>query len=171
VKRTHVAAVAALIVLATPALAGCFNGPGATTTTQAGMNSGNGVEADQGAIHIEGTTVVVGPDGGSATLVVRLVNVGPETDALTYATIDGTPANIITADDSVDAGSAVELLPGSSTGFGYESDHYITLATGFEAGVSTYVPVELGFRNAGLAQLQVLTVPQAGMYANVVGAP
>ena len=161
-KRTHVAAVAALLVLVTPALTGCFNGPGATTTTQAGMNSGNGVEADQGDIHIEGATVVMGAEGsGAATLVVRLVNVGGEPDALTYATIDGAVADIVIVDGNTD------LAPGSSTGFGFDSDNRISVSTGFDAAVSTYVPVELGFRNAGLAKLQVLTVPPVGIYEGI----
>ncbi|MBI1350948.1 MAG: hypothetical protein GC156_07505 [Actinomycetales bacterium] len=166
-KRTHVAALAALVLLATPALTGCFNGPRATTTTQATMNSGNGVATQKGAMHIENATLVMGPEGsGSVTLVVRLVNTGPATDALTYATIDGKPADIVFA-----GGASSDLAPGSTTGFGYDSDNRISLTSGFDVPVSNYVPVELGFREAGLATMQVLTVPPVGIYEGITPAP
>ncbi len=170
-KRSHIAALATLVVLATPALTGCFNGQDATTTTQSSMNSGNGVEALQGDIHIENATLVLGPEGsGSVTLIVRFVNTGPEADALTYATINGTPAEIIVADDSADGGSA-ELPPGSSVGFGYDGGSRISLLSGFDVPAANYVTVELGFRTSGLATLQVLTVPPTGYYEGITPTP
>ena len=162
VKRTH-AAAAVMLLAAVPALAGCFNGPDATTTTQATMNSGNGVEAQQGAISIEGTTLVMGPeDSGTATLVVRLVNAGPEDDVLTYATINGVPATIVQPTSTQDG----LLLPGASVSYGFESDGRIDAAE-FDAPVSSYVPVELGFQKAGLSKLSVLTVPPVGYYEGI----
>ena len=65
-KRIHVAAVAALVLLATPALTGCFSGKGATTNMQATMNSGNGVEAQAGPVHVENATIVLGGEGATA---------------------------------------------------------------------------------------------------------
>ena len=50
VKRTHVAAAAALVVLAVPTLTACFNGPAATTTVQATKVSGNGAKAALGGL-------------------------------------------------------------------------------------------------------------------------
>lgn len=162
-KRINVAAAAALLVLAVPTLTGCFNGQSATTTTQATMNSGNGVEATQGAIHIEGATLVLGPEGSaSATLTARLVNTGAEADALTYATINGTPAYVTEG--------AGELLPGTSASFGFESEAWIN-SYAFEGAPSAYVPVELGFEKAGLVTLSVLTVPATGYYAGIAPTP
>jgi hypothetical protein len=172
VKRSRIAAVAAVLVVSTAALSGCYNGPEATTTSMASGNTGNGVDQLQGDIQIEDATLVMGAEGtGSATLVVRLVNVGVEPDALTYATINGSPADIVVADDSVTPGSPVELPPGSSTGFGHDSDNYLSLQSGLDVPVSSYVPIQLGFRNAGLAEMQVLTVPPVGYYEGVTPQP
>jgi hypothetical protein len=168
VKRTHAAALAALVVLATPALAGCFNGQQATTSTQATMNSGNSVEATQGAIQIDGTTVVLGPEGsGTATLVVRFTNTGVDPDRLTFATINGVQATIVQPTGS--AGEPGEMGPGVAVAYGYDSDGRID-AAGVDLTVSTYVPVELGFQNAGLATLSVMVVPPTGYYEGITPA-
>ncbi len=169
-KRTHLAA-ALLLPAAVLPLTGCFNGPDATTTTQAAMNSGNGVQAKQGDIRIENATVVLTDEPGTATLVVRLINVGLEPDRLTYATINGQQADFLVADDSMDVASGVEVTPGQSVGFGYDSDLYISVLEGFDAEVSTYVPLELGFATAGLASMSVLTVPATGYYEGITARP
>ena len=44
-------------------------------------------------------------------------------------------------------------------------------AYAFEPAVSTYVPVELGFQNAGLVSLSLLTVPPVGYYAGIAPNP
>lgn len=163
VKRSHVAAAAALVLFVLPATTGCFSGQGATTTTQATMNSGNGVSATQGAIHIEGTTVVLGPDGSStATLLTRIVNAGVDPDRLTYATIDGIPAYITEG--------AGDLGPGASVSFGWESETWIN-SYALTAPAATYVPVQLGFEKAGLVTMSVLVVPPVGYYEGIVPMP
>jgi hypothetical protein len=163
VKRTHAAAAVALLVLLAPGLAGCFSGEKATTNQQATMNSGNGVAAQLGPIHIENATLVLGPEGSkSATLTTRIVNTGPTGDVLVFATINGQAASI-TADK-------VPLDPGASISFGFDSEHWIN-AYAFEAPVSTYVPVELGFQNAGLINLSLLTVPPVGYYEGIAPNP
>jgi hypothetical protein len=160
VKRA--AALLALALVAAPALTGCFNGPRATTTVQATQNTGNGVEATQGAIHIENLTVVLGPEGsGTATVLTRLTNTGPVPDRLTFASVDGKGATI--------TGDSIELLPGASVSVGYASDVFIN-SYDF-AAVSTYVPVQLGFEEAGLLTVNVLTVPPAGIYAGIAPNP
>jgi copper(I)-binding protein len=163
VKRTHVAAVAAMVLLATPALTGCFSGMKATTNMQATMNSGNGVQAQVGDVHVENATVVMGPEGStSATLTTRIVNTGPQPDALVFATVNGQPATI--------TGDQVALDPGASVSFGFDSEHWIN-AYGLEVPTSTYVPVELGFQNAGLVKISVLTVPPVGYYEGIAPNP
>ncbi len=162
-KRIHVAAVAALVVLASPVLTGCFNGKGATTTMQASMNSGNGVSAQAGEIKVENATLVQGPEGSaSATLLTRVINTGPVADTLVFATVNGVPAEI--------TGGAVELSPGASVSFGFESDTWIN-AYDFDAATSTYVPVQLGFADAGLVSMSILTVPPVGYYEGIAPNP
>jgi hypothetical protein len=163
VKRIHAAAAAALVVLAVPALTGCFSGQAATTSMQATMNSGNGVEATQGAINVDGAVLVLGPEGsGTGTLTTRLVNAGLEPDALTYVSINGIPAYVTEG--------AGELVPGASISFGYESDAWIN-SYDLDVPASTYVPVELGFEKAGLVKMSLLTVPAAGYYEGIAPNP
>ena len=163
-KRTP--ALLAVLLLAAPVLAGCYSGFGATTTYQAGLNSGNGVEARVGQIDIENTTVVLGPEGsGTATLLVRLVNVGVEEDSLVYATINGQSAYFTPDPACVALGANASVAYGNVDG-----DCWINSYT-FDAPVSTYVPVELGFEKAGLKKISVLTVPPAGYYEGIAPNP
>ncbi len=162
-KRTHVAAAAALLILVAPATTGCFSGLQATTTVQATMNSGNGTQADQGPIHIEAATLVLGPDGsGTATLTTRLTNTGLEADRLTYASINGIPAYI--------TDGAGDLAPGGSASFGFDSQAWIN-SYDLEVPQSSYVPVQLGFEKAGLVDMSVLTVPPVGYYEGIAPTP
>lgn len=163
VKRTHVAAIAALVFLAAPSLTGCFSGKEATTNVQATMNSGNGVAAEAGAIHVENATLVLGPEGSqSATLLTRVVNTGVASDTLVFASVNGIPATIT-------AGSEV-LAPGASVSFGFESENWIN-AYGLDAAAATYIPVQLAFKDSGLVNLSVLTVPPVGYYEGIAPNP
>lgn len=144
-------------------LAGCFNGQGATTNMQSTQLSGNGVQAQVGNIRAENLTLVLGPEGSnSATLATRIVNGDPEPDTLLGAQIDGIPAYI--------TGAYVDLLPGESVGFGFESDRWIN-AYDFEAAESTYVNVALQFERAGIAEVEVLVVPPLGYYEGIEPVP
>ncbi len=167
-KPSHLAATA-LLATSVLALTGCFNGQKATTTVQAAMNTGNGVQTQQGPLRIENATLVVSDDEAqSATLLVRLVNEGPTPDALVYATINGEQAEIITPESEGEA--ATTLQPGASVSYGWESDLRIDAGV-LDAPLSSYVPVELGFAEAGLSKLSVLTVPQEGYYEDVTILP
>ncbi len=162
-KRYNALVMAGLVVLASTLSTGCFSGKAATTNMQATMNSGNGVAAQAGEIHIENATLVQGPEGSkSATLTTRIVNAGPVGDRLVYATINGSPADI--------TGGGIDLGPGASVSFGFESDQWIN-AYGLDVADSTYVPVQLGFADAGLVNISVLTVPPAGYYAGIAPNP
>lgn len=167
-KRSHLAATL-LLATSVLALTGCFNGQKATTTMQAAMNTGNGVQVKQGPIRIENATLVVSDDATqSATLLVRLVNEGPTPDALVYATINGEQAEIIVPEAEGEA--ATTLQPGASASYGWESALRIDAGV-LDAPLSSYVPVELGFAEAGLAKISVLSVPQAGYYEDVTLLP
>ncbi len=161
-KRSHVAAVAALVVLAVPALTGCFSGKEATTNMQATMNSGDGVTAEAGPLRIDGAVLVRADDAPNATLTTRIANTGVEPDTLIAATVNGAPAYITPNAGEIPAGSAVS--------FGYQSEAWIN-AYGLDVPVSTYVPVTLTFEKAGPVDLSVLTVPRAGYYADVAVTP
>ncbi len=152
-----------MVVLAAPALTGCFNGQQATTTTQATMNSGNGVDAQAGAMHVEDATLVLGPEGSSsATLLTRIVNTGPVPDTLVYATINGVQVTV--------PEGASQIAPGASVPFAYESANFINTYE-LDVPVSSYVPVVLGFQDAGLVSFSALTVPPAGYYEGIAPEP
>lgn len=162
-KRTSAAAIAAILVLAAPALTGCFSGKGATTSMQATMNSGNGVDAVAGPLHIENATLVQGPDGSQAvTLTTRIVNLGPESDMLTGVSINGAAATITEGKN--------ELPGGSSVSFGYDSDRWIN-GYGQDIATATYVPVVLTFQNAGIVNMSVMAVPPVGYYEGIAPNP
>lgn len=158
--RTRTAAIA---LLASLSLAGCFNGPNATTTMQAGQSTGNGVQAQAGLLRVENATLVTGPEGSrSATLMMRIVNQGTETDRLLAATIDGVRASI--------TGDAVELPPGASISFAYESDLWVN-SYEFDAEPSAFVDVTLVFEKSGDTALQVLSVPPLSFYEGIAPNP
>jgi len=152
-----IALASAGFALLIPVMTGCFNGQQATTNVQATNPSGNGAQANLGGIVVDNVTVVQGP-GTTATLLMRATNQGLETDALVGATIDGEVAEIV--------GTAVQLMPGDSFSFGWDSVHYVN-ANAFEAPMSSYVPVTLQFANAGMAELDVLIVPPTGIYEGI----
>jgi len=154
---------AAIALLASLSLAGCFSGPNATTTMQAGQSTGNGVQAQAGLIRVENATLVTGPEGSkSATLMMRIVNQGTESDRLLAATIDGVRASI--------TGETVDLPPGTSIPFAYESDLWVN-SYGFDAEPSAFVDVTLVFEKSGDAELQVLSVPPLSFYEGIAPNP
>ena len=109
------------------------------------MNSGNGVEATQGADPHRGRHARPGARGlRDGHPDDPLVNAGAEPDALAYATINGHAG---LRSPRVPASS----LPGASISFGYESDAWIN-SYDLDVPPSTYVPVELGFEKAGLVK-------------------
>lgn len=125
--------------------------------------SGNGMQAQVGNIRAENLTLVLGPEGSaSATLATRIINGDPEPDTLLGVLIDGIPAYI--TDD------VVELLPGESVGFGFESDRWIN-SYDFTAAPSTYVDVALQFERAGITEVEVLVVPPLGYYEGIEPVP
>lgn len=154
---------AALALIAAFSLAGCFNGPNATTTMQAEQSTGNGVQAQAGLLRVENATLVTGPEGSrSATLMMRIINQGTEPDRLLAASIDGVRASI--------TGEVVELLPGTSISFAYNSDLWVN-SYEFDAEPSAFVDVTLVFEKSGDTTMQVLTVPPMSFYEGVAPNP
>lgn len=167
--RRSAAALSCCALLLAPLLTGCFNGPGATTTMQSTMNSGNGTQAQVGSIKIDNATLVTGPDGTtSGTLILSLFNVGNEPDTLVGVSINGKPA-VISGKASV--GSGVELAPGAALTFGYQDSTSWMNSYDLTGAESSYVPVEMQFQRAGIASFTVLTVPAVGYYEGIAPNP
>lgn len=159
-RRLSIAVVA---IAAVPAVAGCWQGQGASTTMQATMNSGNGTQAMLGAMRIENATVVRGDDG-TASLIMSIFNQGAEADTLTSVTINGAPASI----------APTAIAPGTFQAFGYgvegQPPTNVAVVTGLDVAASSYVPVQLTFERAGLLNISVLTVPPIGYYEGLLPA-
>jgi len=156
-------ALATIAVALTATLSGCYSGFRANTYEQSLMNSGNGTQAQIGEIRIENATLVLGPDAaGTATLATTLVNQGDAPDSLIGLEIDNKPVYVTPGAGELGAGAAVS--------FGYNSSNWIN-SYEFTAPVSTYVPVKIQFRDAGIVLLSVLTVPPTGIYAGLAPEP
>jgi len=167
-RRRGILLVCASLALV-PLLAGCFNGPRATTMVQATQNSGNGMQASIGGIRIENATVVAGPQGSTTgTLIMSVFNDSREPDTLVGVTINGKPAYI---SGLAAQGSGVELAPGAALTFGYQqSDSWVN--TYDLAGLAgSYVPVVLQFQRSGNARLSTLIVPPVGIYQGIAPSP
>ncbi len=167
-SRMAIVGVSAATVLS---LTGCFNGFQATTNTQNTMSTGNGVQAQVGAIRIENATLVRG-EGASVTLIMTIVNVGPEPDSLADVSIAGQRAVI--TDGAAPIGP-VEVAPGAAVPFGYGQDgagasRWVNAYT-VEIPPSGFVPVQVFMTEAGLAELEVLTVPPVGYYEGIAPQP
>lgn len=153
-----------VLVAVSPLLGGCFQGQQATTTSQATMNSGDGVQVQIGDLKAQGLTLVLDPaTPGSATLIGRFTNVGTEVEFLRGVTIGG--KTMMNGDVAVTSGLG-QILPGQSVGFGFESNESISVKN-LDAAVSTYVPVAIAFEVNGTVEASVLTVPATGIYAGI----
>ena len=163
IPRRTALLVGGLALIATPLLSGCYSGFGATTTMQASMNSGNGTQAQAGAIRIENATLVMGPEGSrTGTLIASMVNGAADPDRLVAVTIAGKPAYITPGLDILAFNDLVN--------FGYDGSHWIN-AYDLDSAVSTYVPVQLQFERAGNVEFTVLTVPPTGIYEGIAPTP
>lgn len=158
-KRLTVAAMAALLVAATPLLGGCWQGKAATTTVQAGQPTGNGTSVAVGSVRVENATVVKDAVGANASLLVSLFNTGETDDALVAVEVNGLPATVNPAGAMLPKGGV------SGVSYGYPGTNTIAFTT--DAAVSTYVPILMQFRNAGVVEFDALVVPRAGYYADV----
>jgi len=152
----------ALALALTSTVSGCYSGFGATTTMQSQMNSGNGVQAKVGPIRVENATLVQAPnDAPGATLLMTIFNDGVRADELSTVLIDNvapTPKG------------AIPLSPGGSVAFAFNSDMFLNACT-LQASAGTYVPVTLQFRDAGIVQVNMLVVPNAGYYEGIAPTP
>lgn len=156
-STAKLALITAGLALLVPSITGCFNGMNASTNVQSTTAPGTGVQAMIGTLSIDNATLVTGP-GTTGTLLMRIANFGPIGDTLVQAQINGQPAEIV--------GTSVEIPANESIPFGWESVHYVNTIA-LNVGPSTYVPVTLQFEKSGVVDMQVLTVPPAGVYEGI----
>jgi hypothetical protein len=157
-RRSSIA-LAVIALVALPALSGCWNGKEASTNLQAGMATGNGIEAEIGTMEVVDVTLVKGEGVGPAQLIGTIVNNGQTVDSLDSVVVDGQPITFRPALTPIRAGQAVP--------FGYQNAAIKAPFRGTKPEVSTYVPVTFNFRNAGQLKISVMTVPATGIYAGI----
>jgi len=126
---------------------------------QAGMNTGNGVEAEIGTMKVVDVTLVTGDGVGPAQLIGTIVNNGQTADFVDSVEVDGKPVTFRPALNSILGGQAIS--------FGYQTATVKAPVRGAKPEVSTYVPVTFNFQNAGQLKISVLTVPATGFYAGI----
>lgn len=166
--------LAVLIVAAAtlPLLAGCFNGPRATTSVQATQPTGNGANAMVGDLRVENATLVRGDSGTTGTLIMTIVNVAGPDDALEFVEIGGQQATLSDGSTSL---TGVAIPAGQSVAFGYGQEgsppSLWANTYSLDAAASGYVDVTLLFRDAGSVSLEVLTVPPVGYYEGIAPQP
>jgi hypothetical protein len=180
VKRARILTTALLsgvLGLSSPLLAGCYQGPTATTTVQATQPTGSGVDVQVGQIRVQNVLLVAGPIQGatdtgqpftaeSATLIGRVFNDGETDDAIRSITIAGNAASLMVPTTATNPLTipALDSIPLSYP----EGGPFVSGA--FADGalpMSSYVDVAIMFERAGLVEMQVLLVPQTGVYADV----
>jgi hypothetical protein len=168
--RTRIAA-AAIVSAAAFSLTGCYNGFGASTNSQNTMSTGNGVQAQVGSMRVENATLVRG-EGNSATLMMTLVNVGPDADQLSQVTIAGVPA---VATDGTSATGPIPIAGSEAVPFAYGIEgnppsRWMNVYS-VELPDSGFVPVQMLFDVAGAVELEVLTVPPVSFYEGIEVRP
>lgn len=166
-RRRVAAALAAVLVAATPLLSGCFSGLDATTTYQSQVPSGDGQYVTLGDLSLQNLTIVK-LDGPDALLIGTVFNNGTEPDTLLSVRVDGVAADIpdLTA----------TIAPQSYNSWGYGSvDGGANVVTApafydgaFEGLAGTYVPVSMEFERNGLVELDALVVPPTGYFAELI---
>ena len=110
-----------------------------------------------GQIVVDNATVIQG-EAGNATVLMRITNQGEDSDTLIAAVIAQMPATITSG--------SVDIAPGQSISFAWDSTHYVNLE-GLNAPMSSYVPLGLQFENAGITGANVMVVPPTGIYEGI----
>lgn len=152
-------AVAAFLSAAALLISGCAAGFDAATTVQG--NSGNGRDADVGAIQIRNATIVVDPaDLTRATVVMTILNTDDSVDDV----LDGVAA---AKSVGVDGEVNIPLPHKDVVNVGFESEYRIVLTSvsgALEPGV--FVDLSFMFASGQSAPMSLLVNEKAGFYAD-----
>lgn len=162
-RALHRIAIVAMALTLTPALAGCWQGFGASTTMQNSMNTGNGTQVKVGSIRVENATIVRGDDG-RASLIMSVFNDSAADEALVGVLVNGQQVEITDA-------AGTPLPPGNYRSFGYgtqgqPADAYLLTTLDIEPG--SYTSVALAFGVAGVVEFESLVVPPVGYYEGLL---
>jgi len=139
-------------------LAGCFNGPAASTTVQSSQLTGNGVQGAIGSMRIENAVLVT--NDVTTSLVMRIYNDGMDDDALVDVVINGARAQLDPSPTVIPAGGSVSFGFPDLTGPNVQG-------TPFD--MSQFIAVKLTFLDAGSVEMAPLTVPPTGTYEGLLG--
>jgi hypothetical protein len=146
------------MVVAAFLLAGCFNGPAASTTVQSSQLTGNGVQAAVGQLRIENAVLV--SDANTTSLVVRIFNDGMSDDALVDVAVNGVRAAFNPTPTVIPAGGSVSFGFPDLTGPNVQTN---------PLELSQFIPVTLTFLEAGSTDMAPITVPPTGIYEGLLG--
>lgn len=159
--RTGRLAAGAAVLALTATLSGCWSGFNAQTSDQATQAVGNGANAEVGAVLVRGATWVRSLENlSNATLVATFVTTDGEPDALVKVDVEPPTTTGIT-------GGSLTIPARGSARTGYLSPNFVNVF-GLEAWPSAFVPTTFTFEKAGPVSVDVLAVPAAGQYADVV---
>ena len=151
-------------------LSGCFNGYQAQTSTQ--TEGGEVASANVGDIQLRGLIWVVPVAAGAAS-----AENAEETASEAYlsgtmvVTRDGEPDTLVSIEVPEGtvtlAGEPVELLPNVPAAIGFNGESFAALSGG-SIPSSGFLPTTFNFQNAGAVDVDILSVPGVGVYADVV---
>jgi len=161
--RKRVAAVVLGLALV-PALSGCWQGFGASTTMQNSMNSGNGTQVTVGELRVENATLVRGDDG-TGSLIMSVFNKGAEGDDLVGVAVNGQQLDLTSLESTT-------IEPGSFHTYGYGAEGQA--ATGYllisplDVEPGSYATVTLAFGKSGVTEFESIVVPPVGYYEGLI---
>ena len=164
-SRCRGARAAALGVALAALVTGCSGG--FDTPLYKAYSPGEGANGEAGSIKIRNVVLVAAESGGPAAVVAAFYNESDQADQLVDIAIEGAeqPGTLTPSPLELPAGELV-LIGGT------DADAQATVtAPADQLAPGTFVPVQLGFRDAGTATVRVLVQPQAGPYGTISPAP
>lgn len=164
-------AAAALGMALAMGLSGCFNGYQSQTSTQS--EGGEVASANVGDIQLRGLIWVVPVAEGAAAAAEGAEGTASEAflSGTMVVTTDGEPDTLVSIEVPEGtvtlAGEPVTLEPNVPAAIGFNGSSFASLTGGAIPG-SGFVPTTFNFENAGEVEVDILSVPGVGVYADVV---
>lgn len=154
-----IAAAGAAALLGLVTLTGCGVGPDAQTNSHTGPR--NDAQAGAGELVSRGLVLVM-DDTGRASLIGTVVNQGGDADSLTEVVVNGGTTALTLGTTPT---TQVALPARTSLQFGYGQRSIVV--QGLPPLLGRFVDVTFVYGKAGRATASVLTVPAAGIYADL----
>jgi copper(I)-binding protein len=165
VSRSRAACAATLGVALAALVTGCSGG--FDTPLYKAYSPGEGANSEAGSIKIRNVVLVAPESGGPAAVVAAFYNESGQADQLVDVAIQGAeqPGTVTPSPLELPAGELV-LVGGT------DADAQATVTgPADQLAPGNFVPVQLSFRDAGTATVNVLVQPQAAPYATISPAP